>query len=67
VEYPKEAVLPALAPEDRSPKLYQKTIESRKLTISYPDATGKTTTVVFDLSAIKSEMDAIKKSSITLA
>jgi hypothetical protein len=61
VEQPKDALLPALAPEDRSPKLYQKAVESRKLTISYPDATGKTTTVVFDLSAMKSEMDAHKE------
>ncbi|MGD0443113.1 MAG: hypothetical protein ABSA39_04170 [Edaphobacter sp.] len=61
VEYPKEAVLPALAPEDRSPKLYQKALESKKLTISYPDATGNTKTVVFDLSAMKSQMDAHKE------
>jgi hypothetical protein len=61
VEYPKEAVLPALTPEDRSSKLYQKALESKKLTISYPDATGETTTVVFDLSDMKLEMDAHKE------
>jgi len=58
VEYPKDATLPALTPEDRSAKLYQKALKSKQLTISYPDVTGKTMTVIFDLSGLKPQMDA---------
>lgn len=58
VEYPKDAALPALTPEDRSPKLYQKALKSKQLTLSYPDDAGKIVTVIFDLSSMKSQMDA---------
>jgi hypothetical protein len=58
VEYPKDAALPTLTPEDRSPKLYQKALKSKQLTLSYPDVTGKTVTVIFDLSSMKPQMDA---------
>jgi hypothetical protein len=58
VEYPKDATLPALTPEDRSAKLYQTILQSKQLTVSYLDADGKTVTAVFDLSGMKLQMDA---------
>jgi hypothetical protein len=61
VEYPKEATLPALAPEDRSPKLYLKFLKSKTVTLSYPDVNGKTATVIFDLSDMKTQMTAHKE------
>jgi hypothetical protein len=61
VDYPKGAISPMLTPQDRSPKLYQKALESKQLTISYPDISGNIVTVVFDLSALKPQMDAHKE------
>lgn len=52
-EYPKGAALPALTPEDISPKLYEKLLKSNQLSMSYPDATGKILTAVFDVSGTK--------------
>lgn len=58
VEFPPDAALPAITPQNADAKLYLKALQSKKLTLSYPDVNGNTLTVVFDLSGMKTQMDA---------